>query len=247
VLIILDCCASGTANTDNGNGVTELIAACGFNVSAFPVGAHSFTSALITELRLLSKTPSFTISMLYNNILSRMQKWMPERQELLKSPLHVLLTQDRDLPRGIRIFSQRGKGSQTSSPVPETWDSAWSDSELSDLGPTTADGNPIPAPKSNLKDELPRLNLNLWLCKTTPLAEFPTEAFGDWLRMMPIPVQRVRIDPDNTGMCTRLKIIQRSLIRYVTCIQNSTLDQRKTYSEPIPEKFAKIIRNSWKI
>ncbi|KAE9382160.1 hypothetical protein N431DRAFT_321275, partial [Stipitochalara longipes BDJ] len=234
VLIILDCCASGTANTDNGKGVTELIAACGFNVSAYPVGAHSFTRALITELRLLSKTPHFTISMLYNNILSRIQKWMPESQELLKPPLHVLLTHDRDLPRGIQLFPQRGKSSQASISTLETCDSAWSDFPWSDLDlddqrPITADGKPSPAPECNLsnalaafltrdispKYTLPRLDLNIWLHKATRMAEFPTKTFGEWLRMMPIPAQRVQIDPGTIDMCTLLKFIQQSLIGYV--------------------------------
>lgn len=236
VLIFLDCCASGTANTDDGKGVTELVAACGFNVSAFPVGAHSFTKALITELRLLSKTFSFTTSMLYNNILSRIQKWMPERQELLKPPLHVLLTQDPDLPRGIQLFPQRGKDlnincSNTPSDDP---DSACSDSALINLAPATATAGceSNPPPESNLsnaltafsaqglpmKDELPRLDLNIWLSKTKPLAEFPTEAFGDWLRMMPIFAQRVRIDPGTIDICTLLKFIQSTLIGYVMWI-----------------------------
>jgi TATA-box binding protein (TBP) (component of TFIID and TFIIIB) len=40
---------------------------------------------------------------------------------------------------------------------------------------------------------------------------------------------------------------QRSLIRYVICIQNSAFDQRKTDSEPTPEKFPKIVWNCLKI
>jgi hypothetical protein len=47
------------------------------------------------------------------------------------------------------------------------------------------------------------------------MAEFPTRTFGDWLRMMPIPAQRVQIDPGAIDMCTLLKFIQQSLIGYV--------------------------------
>jgi hypothetical protein len=222
VLIILDCCASGTANTDDGQGVTELVAACGFNVSAFPVGIHSFTRALITELRLLSGTSCFTISMLYNNILSRIQKWMPERQELLKPPLHVLLTQDRDLPRGIQLFPRRDKGPHTSSSMIRTSDPTG----LIDLSVTIGQEKVTTAPEVNLsnkfaafltqdfslKDEPPRLDLNIWLKKTTPLAEFPVETFGDWLRMMPVLAEQVRIGPGTIDICTLLKFIQNALI-----------------------------------
>lgn len=104
VLLLFDCCSSGTANADVGNGVTELIAACGFNASANPVGAYSFTRALITELRRLSAaSAAFTIGMLYNKILCRVQNWMPEGSEMQNPPLHVVLTQNWRLPRAIQL------------------------------------------------------------------------------------------------------------------------------------------------
>ncbi|TGO12049.1 hypothetical protein BTUL_0095g00070 [Botrytis tulipae] len=64
VLLLLDCCSSGTANTREGYGTTELIATCGFNDVANGVGRHSFTYALITELRPLSAYPKFTAAVL---------------------------------------------------------------------------------------------------------------------------------------------------------------------------------------
>jgi hypothetical protein len=103
VLLLFDCCASGTANTDVGRGVTELIAACGFNASANPVGPDSFTRALITELHLLSRTPSFTVGSLYNKVLCRVQNWMPSGKEMQRPPLHVVLTQCKTLPRSIQL------------------------------------------------------------------------------------------------------------------------------------------------
>ncbi|TGO66149.1 hypothetical protein BOTNAR_0067g00270 [Botryotinia narcissicola] len=42
VLLLLDCCSSGTANTGEEYGTTELIAACGFNMLQMASGAiHS--------------------------------------------------------------------------------------------------------------------------------------------------------------------------------------------------------------
>ena len=61
VLILLDCCAAGTANAGGGSGVTELIAACAFNATANGVGPHSFTNALVIELTELSRKPSFPL------------------------------------------------------------------------------------------------------------------------------------------------------------------------------------------
>ena len=106
ILLLFDC-SSGTANTDVGSRVTELIAACGFNGSANPVGLDSFTNTLITELRLLSGRPSFTVGVLYNKILCRIQSKMPEGREIQKPPLHVVLSQNRRLPKGIQLSPKR--------------------------------------------------------------------------------------------------------------------------------------------
>ncbi|KAE9379701.1 hypothetical protein N431DRAFT_553822 [Stipitochalara longipes BDJ] len=61
VLILLDCCASGVANTCEGNGVNEVISACAYNAIANGVGPYSFTSALVIELRRLSKKAVFSV------------------------------------------------------------------------------------------------------------------------------------------------------------------------------------------
>lgn len=202
VLIILDCCASGTANTDDGQGITELIAACGFNTIANPVGALSFTRALITELRLLSREPSFTVSILYNNILSRIQKWMPEFQESMKSPVHVLLTQDRHFPMGIQLSPQQRNSSLDlseaynstyTSPLPITAEAIRS---YTSQGGTAVDSvsdtvTSIPGLVSLIDHDLqaaglPRLDLNIWLQASMSLKEFPTDSFGDWLRTIPV-------------------------------------------------------------
>lgn len=83
--------------------MTELIAACGFNASANPVGPDSFTRALITELDLLSRTPFFTVGYLYSKILCLVQNWMPAGKEMQRPPLHVVLTQCKRLPRSIQL------------------------------------------------------------------------------------------------------------------------------------------------
>jgi hypothetical protein len=121
-LILIDSCGSGTANTDEGSGVTELVAAGGFNTTANGVGPWSFTHALEAELRLLSNGRPFTVAKLHNRILSRMQNQIPDGQEYhdpfeiqpierFVTPVHVVLTEDKSsisrriqLRRNERIF-----------------------------------------------------------------------------------------------------------------------------------------------
>lgn len=115
VLILLDCCASGTANASEGNGVNELISACAFNETANGVGPYSFTSALVTELRLLSNRPSLSVGELYKKIFFRTQCWMPEElyadgteRERHPAPIHLVLTQGRPIPRSIQLPAKVG-------------------------------------------------------------------------------------------------------------------------------------------
>lgn len=102
VLLLLDCCAAGTAATDNGHGVTELLGACAFNNTANGVGEFSFTDALCKELWAFRKIPSFTIGRLYNNLLRRIQL-SPSHLTIQKAPVHVVLTQDHQFPRSIQL------------------------------------------------------------------------------------------------------------------------------------------------
>jgi hypothetical protein len=110
VLILLDCCASGTANTCEGNGVNEVISACAWNETANGVGAYSFTSAIVIELGRLSKKPSFSVGELYRNTFFRTQSRMPEdppeqgrERERHPAPIHLVLTQDRQIARSIPL------------------------------------------------------------------------------------------------------------------------------------------------
>lgn len=126
VLIILDCCASGMSNTDEGkhilkhliqwsialiistgNGVTELLAACAFNSIANGVGPFSFTHALISQLRKLVHVPVFSIGYLYNLLFTEIQSWRLENSQHKKATIHLVLTQDHRLPRSITLSAKR--------------------------------------------------------------------------------------------------------------------------------------------
>jgi len=106
ILLLLDCCHSGTANTNEGHGVTELISAGAYNTKANGVGPYSFTSALVLELEDLAWKPNFSTAELYNNIFCRIQLRMPEddlRTERHPAPIHIVLTNDTQYRRSIHL------------------------------------------------------------------------------------------------------------------------------------------------
>jgi len=122
VLILLDCCASGTANASEGNGVNELVSACVFNETANGVGPYSFTCALVTEPGLLSDKASFSVGELYKRIFFRTQCRIPEEKykdgtarERHPAPIHLLLTQGAPLPRSIQLSAIRARDLESSS------------------------------------------------------------------------------------------------------------------------------------
>ncbi|KAH6719008.1 hypothetical protein BKA61DRAFT_429076, partial [Leptodontidium sp. MPI-SDFR-AT-0119] len=227
ILTLLDCCASGTANTDEGRGTTELVAACGFNASANPVGAHSFTRKLITELHLLRYSPPFTVSFLFNCILRRLQMWMPEDRKLQKAPLHILLTPDKILPRSIQLVSCRKNMAQAlidpdHIPIPNPnhanfASNGTTSAEMSSQAlPTQNISNSILQPSSskshNIKiksqlHSLPYLALHIWMNKSMSMNEFPIDLFSDWLRMVPVLAQRVQVETGFNSGFAPLKLV----------------------------------------
>ncbi|KAL8726167.1 MAG: hypothetical protein Q9166_006884 [cf. Caloplaca sp. 2 TL-2023] len=102
VLILLDCCAAASSGGNHGKGVTEVIAACGFEAFAPGVGEHSFTRSLIEELKYLSqRNDAITTALLHNKVLSRIKKsWNPRyssdgTRERRRTPIHIHLADDR--------------------------------------------------------------------------------------------------------------------------------------------------------
>lgn len=102
-LILLDCCAAASSASNSGTGVTEVIAACGFEALAPGVGVHSFTRSLTDELRYLSSGASFTTTLLHNKVLSRIKYWKPENQgERRRTPVYICLANEK-MQRSILI------------------------------------------------------------------------------------------------------------------------------------------------
>lgn len=219
VLILLDCCASGTANACEGTGVNELISACAWNETANGVGPYSFTSALVIELRRLSQKASFSVGELYRNIFWRIQSRMPEdprqegkERERHPAPIHLVLTQDT-VPRSIQL-SVRQQRSQlsvsqtlTESNSCNTQIDSTSGSSESGLGQPTISRHPTeenniakssvqPSKKDVVvdKSKVPRLAFAIRLEDSFRPGEDIKDLFLQWLRDMPNIAKQVKIE-----------------------------------------------------
>ncbi|KAH7395495.1 hypothetical protein BKA64DRAFT_60605 [Cadophora sp. MPI-SDFR-AT-0126] len=244
VLLLLDCCASGTAtgNTDEGHGVTELIAACGFNAVANPVGPDSFTRALITELKLLSRIGPFTVGRLFSRIICRGQNWMPSGREIQKVPLHVVLTENRKLPRGIQLCPMKQtktpkqspkKSKVAASPSPArrippsrvskrrrpayysrapVRQSQRFSTSTSSLESTASEPLSLQSGESSMSsvssdvDVHPRIAITIRLLETLSQSDFSVDVFSEWLRMMPILVENVKVEAGFASFSTLLLV-----------------------------------------
>jgi len=108
VLILLDCCAAASSATGSGNGITEIIAACGFEAWAPGVGQHSFTRSLVDELKYLGSMGPYSTSLLHNKVLSRVKYWKPRfttsasHREMRKTPIYIVISNETR-PRSIEL------------------------------------------------------------------------------------------------------------------------------------------------
>ncbi|ESZ96154.1 hypothetical protein SBOR_3429 [Sclerotinia borealis F-4128] len=204
VLLLLDCCSSGTADTGDGCGTTELIAACGFNDVANGVGSHSFTSALITELKLLISNPKFTAAVLYSRILCRVQNWMPKGRELQKAPLHVVLTQNPALPSSIQLSVKPRPISPSLDPSQSPGSASPASRSSNQM--TDCDQGSGSSPMSSLlsaEAQFPRILLSVRL-KEDLVPASSADLFADWLRTMPIIVESFNVEAGFRSFSTLL-------------------------------------------
>jgi len=98
-LILLDCCSAASSISGDGSGVTEVIAACGFETWAPGVGEHSFTRSLIDELKYRSGDHTLSVATLHQKVLSRIKYWNPRygttgEHEHRKTPIYIVLSNE---------------------------------------------------------------------------------------------------------------------------------------------------------
>jgi hypothetical protein len=81
VVLLYDCCNAAATTTSSSyrghKGVTEVIAACGYESIAPEVGKHSFSNALIEKLAAASKEPPISVAELHARVLNRLKCWTP--------------------------------------------------------------------------------------------------------------------------------------------------------------------------
>jgi hypothetical protein len=179
----LDCCNAGTANTNEGEGLTELISACAYNSKANGVGPYSFTHALVIELKELAKRPYFSVGELYGNIFCRIQARMPEDgTERHPAPVHLVLTNDAHYQQSIRISSRWKENRDAKISVPNA-DAPTADTDSQDS--LSQDSTGVKAP---------RLAFAIRLRDNFSAGELSTELFTEWLRTMPIIAAEVKVE-----------------------------------------------------
>jgi hypothetical protein len=206
VLILLDCCASGTANSGEGNGASELISACAYNATANGVGPYSFTSALVIELTELSKKHSFSVGELYSNIFIRTQCRLPEDgRERHPAPVHLVLTRSTQFPRSIQLSRMGIRAKNDSTTLPSSLLAALatqSTARGSNSSCVVEIDNTISSMPSITREEMNRLNSNsaprlafaVRLNESFETGDLSIDAFVEWLRTVPALVDDVKIE-----------------------------------------------------
>jgi hypothetical protein len=97
VLLLYDSChSSHPAINTGGQGVTEVIAACGFETQAPAVGLHSFTNSLIRELEEAFIGPPISVAELHVRVIGSLKNWKPA---LLRDKNGNLWTDENGRPR----------------------------------------------------------------------------------------------------------------------------------------------------
>ncbi|KAK3167553.1 hypothetical protein OEA41_010680 [Lepraria neglecta] len=196
VLTLLDCCAAASSVAGAGSGVTEVIAACGFETWAPLVGEHSFTRSLIDELRYWSYGPPLSVAMLHNKVLSRIKYWKPRfgasgDHERRKTPIYMILANEGK-QRSIEL-----------KPLPSQFDlAAELPSSLTQVSSSNSSTYPeLPgsdneiAPDSSHSDLenqcSPKVLISVALEEDQWLL---TSAWADWLRSIPAIVKDAHVE-----------------------------------------------------
>ncbi|KAG4437821.1 hypothetical protein IFR05_006708 [Cadophora sp. M221] len=202
VLILLDCCAAGTANAGGGSGVTELIAACSYSGTANGVGRYSFTNALVTELHELSQRPSFSTGELYRNVFLHAQCHSEHGRDR-PAPVHLPLTKQSSFPRSIQlsILSRPTCDPMSCEDPPKAPGDSRQDKQKNgpEHDPKTDFQSAIPSldltPISLTESFVPRLLFAVRLKESFQPNELSTDMLTEWFRMIPlIGVEEVKIE-----------------------------------------------------
>ena len=201
---MLDCCAAASSATGAGSGITEMIAACGFETEAPSVGEHSFTRSLIEELKYLRRTAPFSTALLHNTVLARVKYWKPRYgisasdQERRRTPIYVVLsneTKQRSIEISpIQACSSAMDWSHSLSQQPVLQDdsvSSQSVDEENSLRPSQSSKSPLDEVWPDSDFRCPKVLISVALEEDQWLSTQPWE---DWLRSIPGLVRFVNVE-----------------------------------------------------
>lgn len=202
--------------------MTELLAACAFNSIANGVGPFSFTHALISQLRKLAHVPSFTVGYLYNLLFTEIQGWRLEDSKHKKAPVHLVLTQDRRLPRSITLSAKdltiqsRSPGVATSlgshgfngQETGAALQGISSSSSSSSDGAISPFGNYAASSTTSATSlpEYPRLLFSIRISEDIKPKDLSTELFADWLGTVPIAAKSIQVEAGFASDSTLLMV-----------------------------------------
>ena len=202
-LMLLDCCAAASSISATGSGVTEVIAACGFETWAPGVGEHSFTRSLIDELRYWSRGPTLSVAMLHNKVLSRIKYWKPRfgmtgEHEHRKKPIYVVLSHEGN-QRSIGLIPLQRNGPPSVGRVDASSQGLHSESSESFIEThSIADDSPLGSSQSSI-DRIwpdrefhhPKVLISLSLEEDQSLY---MDAWVDWIRSVPALIKYTKVD-----------------------------------------------------
>ena len=202
-LILLDCCAAASSISATGSGVTEVIAACGFETWAPAVGEHSFTRSLIDELRYWGRGPTLSVAMLHNKVLSRIKYWKPRfgmtgEHEHRKTPIYIVLSH-KGSQRSIGLIPLQRDDPPSVGRVDASTQGLHSKSSESSIeAQSIADDSPLDSSQSSIdrvwpdrEFHHPKVLISLSLEEDQSLDK---DAWVDWMRSVPALVKYTKVD-----------------------------------------------------
>lgn len=207
-LLLYDSCHSATeaiTNTASSSGVTELVAACGFESKAAEVDEHSFSNALAQALVVSSQGPPFSVAELHSRTLLQLKNWTPapmrddqgrflhdeDGRPLLdpqrrRTPVHVNLTHEgRRRHILLAPFPKRAHdGEILSNPLPRP---VLTEALAVALGSKDSSTSSVSIRSTTSGERNAELVISVKLRNDLPAVdgEMMTQAWVDWLRSAP--------------------------------------------------------------
>jgi hypothetical protein len=215
LLLYGTCHSAETATTasQSSKGVTELIAACGFESIAPEVSEHSFTNALVHVLAVASEQPALSVSELHSRLLTGLKSWAPspirdqtvrflkdQRGNLImepqrrRTPIYTPLTHSQQR-RGITLRPLKTTTESQNNPNSQAMEVVHSPSlELASLPNYFKEPNPELMISVTLTDDLA-------IGRRSP----DSNAWLEWLRNAPPDAKEIQIGlkKDNSVICSK--------------------------------------------